>query len=124
MDWQLTFSPILGAKNIRIYLYVNACTNHCYLKIKMFGLNSVSGFQFSSVFVQIGWHGEWGREQCEIDISKFSGNFFFRCYSHRFNFAVKQIYITTHTHLTSSDKDRGIPNRKCLPVNDVVFNTR
>jgi hypothetical protein len=41
MDWQLTYiSPILGSKSIQI----NASTNHCYLKFKIFGLKSVSGF--------------------------------------------------------------------------------
>jgi hypothetical protein len=68
MDWKLTYIfPILGAKSIRIYLSINAFTNHCFLKFKIFVLNSVSGFQFSSVFVQIGWHGEWkGRGSAKL----------------------------------------------------------
>jgi hypothetical protein len=68
MDWQLTYiSPILGAKSIRIYLPINASTNHCFLKFKIFGLDSISGFQFSSVFMQIGWHGEWkGRGSAKL----------------------------------------------------------
>lgn len=64
MDWQLTYnSPILGAKSIRI----NASADHCYLKFKIFGLNSVSGLHSSSVFVQIGGHGEWkGRGSAKL----------------------------------------------------------
>jgi hypothetical protein len=50
-----------------MYLSVNASANHCFLKFKIFGLNSVSGFQFSSVFVQIGWHGKWkGRGNAKL----------------------------------------------------------
>jgi len=61
MDWQLTYiSPILGTKGIRI----NASTDRRY---KIFGLNSVSGLQSSSVSVQIGGHGEWkGRGSAKL----------------------------------------------------------